>query len=277
VFHIALLVALFASTARDPQRLADYINTQRRVDFELLRKALGIHDDGIFLPPCDDGDCHAEVIPVPGAKPEQTILWASHTTSNFAFWLRYGKNASGAWRFLGASAVNVKYFEPEHKLTTVFGRPFFIVVEQGIAGTGVSSRRESWFDLTLPRTDPVLAFTRQGDETIWPSPVDHEVEATASPSKRAGNEEIKLDLSARFQSGSLNTELCHATATAWYVRRKNGEFKLDPVLSTVPESILKFVFDIQDDPPRPDAETLRSFLQTCKDMPDKSELLRLLH
>lgn len=121
----------------------------------------------------------------------------------------------------------------------VFGRPFFIVVGQGLAGTGISTKYETWFDLTLSRTDPVFAFTREGDETIWPSPLEHEVLAAASPLKRAGNEEIKLDLAVRFQREARNS-----AGAAYYVRRGSGEITLDPALSPVP---------------------------------DKSELLRLLH
>lgn len=277
------------SAAKDPGRLAEYINANRQIDFGALQKGLGVSDDGVFLPPCDEGDCRAELIAVSGVKPEESIVWVSHTSARFAFWLRYRKNGSGAWQFPGASAVNVKYFEPEHKLATVFGRPFFIVVEQGLAGAGISTMYETWFDLTLPRADPVFAFTREGDETIWPSALRHDVHAAASPLKRAGNEEIKLDLSMHFQreeqdSAGRPMKPCGATATAYYVRRGNGEFTLDPALSSVPEPVLKYVFDIQDtisasasNPQSPAAKWLSLFLQTCKDMPDKSEVLRLLH
>ena len=52
----------------------------------------------------------------------------------------------------------VKYFRPEHRVTRFGGKPFLIVTGQGISGSGISSKIESWIDLTREEFEPVLNF-----------------------------------------------------------------------------------------------------------------------
>lgn len=300
---LALAADDIASVAQDPHLLAAYVNAHPQVDLAPLRIALGVNDSEVFLPPCEEaGECHAEVTEVPGTKPAQAILWVSHKTSGFAFWMHYRKDAAGTWRFLTAVDVNVKYFVPEHRRTTVFGRPFFITVEQGMSGTGLSTKVECWYDLTLPLSRPVFTFTSEANHTGWPILLAHMIKATATPVKHGSVERIRVDYTVEFQvEPEDNTrpplELGGGRATAYYVRLKSGDFRFS--VSTAPKADFDSVFEIRRDdqwmtneqflkfdivslrriasvPRSPEGEWLASFLKQCRDTPEKAELLKLL-
>ena len=99
-----------ASAVEDPYLLTMYIESHRQPDFGALEKALRAGNPEISLPRCDSGECHAELVAVPGTKPEQAIVWAFDSLSENAFWLRYKSDATGAWRIVSARPVMGKYF-----------------------------------------------------------------------------------------------------------------------------------------------------------------------
>jgi hypothetical protein len=286
--------------AREPHSLAEYINSHKHIDFESLSTALNLKDSELALPACQDGQCKAEAIDVPGAKPDQTILWVSDA-SNAAFWLRFRKDESGAWRNLSTSGVRVK-FVGEHQLIPAFGKQFLVLSEGGLAGKGLITNVAKWFDLTLPRMQPVFTYTSDGTHAWGTLGLVHMVRNSAIAVPGGTSEQIRLELTVHFQADPVDTtrspiELGRGTATAYYVRQKTGEFKLAPSLSSAPKSVLDSMFDIQNPaitneqflqfdivglrriasaPRSPAGQWLASFLKECKQTPEKTELLELL-
>lgn len=294
-----------ASVAHDPHLLAAYINTHPEVDLTPLRAFLVVDDYGVLRPSCEPRKCHAELIEVPGMKPVQAILWISDSFNQYAFWIRYRKEASGPWRLLSVRLVNGHYFDPNYTLTRKFGRPFLVVVGLGASGTGIFSKVETWFDLNSLQTQPVFALTTEGFYARGCDPCFiHGVEATASAPQRNGVEQIRVERTATFETQTRDNsqkplDLGSRAATAVYVRTNNGRFTLSPSMSSATEWVLNTLFDIPDDdgmtneqflkfdivnlrriaanPQSPEAKWLAEFLKTCKPSPQKSELLRLLH
>jgi hypothetical protein len=300
----ALATDEIVSTAQDPHLLAAYINTHPEVDLTPLRAYLGVNDYGV-LQPCEPHKCHGEVTDVPGVKPLQAILWIADSFNQYAFWIRYHKDAADAWRLLSAHLVNGKYIMPEYKLSRKFGRPFLVVDGLGTGGTGMETTRESWFDLSLPRSQPVLSYTTQGfaapgcDQCFI-----HGVEAIASEVQKNGVAQIRIERTASFETQPWDNsqkplDLGSRTATAVYFRATTGKFTLSPSLSTATKRVLDTLFDIPDEdwmtnkqflrfdianlrriaatPQSPEAKWLAEFLKTCKTSPQKSEILRLLN
>ena len=322
-----------ASLAQDPYHLAQFINSHPRVDLTTVRVALRMDDPAVLGQSCEEGDCHAEVIEVTGSKPAQVILWNSYKLRKTAFWLRYQREPGAPWGFVSGNRVTGRIFDPERRLVTAFGKQFFVVTGLGLAGAGLSSKVESWFDLSLPRSQAVLAFTSEGNR-IGPAPyLVHGVNASASVVQRGASQVIRVEYAASFGTDSNEgrqpaLRLADSHATADYVPQPDGRFKPDPRASqefarnghaasggaergstsvdaaaggqraSVTKSVIDSVFDIQEDDRvtneaflkfelaelriiasahgSPAAQWLASFLQVCKDSPEKKELLRLL-
>jgi hypothetical protein len=111
-----------------------------------LWQALGIKDESVFLPACEEDfkgvpPCSSEVITI--TEPPQVILLLEHRESSFQVFLRYENVGSSQWRVSGAYAPNVKYFRPEHRILRFGAKPFLVITEQGISGSGVSSKDPS--------------------------------------------------------------------------------------------------------------------------------------
>jgi hypothetical protein len=287
---LALAADDITSVAQDPALLTQYVETHGKVDFAPLERALRVANPEISLPRCDSDDCHAELVAVPGTKPEQVIVWVSERLHQTAFWLRYESDKSGEWRAPVAHTVVGKYFDPDFRLTPVSGRPFFVAVGLGVSGTGLSTKVESWFDLSLERTEPVFTFISEGDHSATCSLCFVEtVKATATTARKDDSEQVRVTSTVAFETDT-GESLGRRTVTSVYVRQKSGEYKLAPAQSGAPipdigtitnEQFLRFdmanLRKLAAEPQSPAAQWLKSFLETCKDTPDKSELLRLLH
>jgi hypothetical protein len=149
-----------STAVASPYRLAKYVETHANFDWDPIWKALGLREQGAFLPRCEEeqegvAPCSSELISV--MDPRQVIVVLEHRDSRFEVILRYQSVGAGVWRFSGAFSPFVKYFHPEHRLTRFGAKPFLIVTGQGQAGTGLSSKVESWIDLTVEGSRPVLA------------------------------------------------------------------------------------------------------------------------
>ncbi len=75
-----------ASLAASPYELARYVETHRDFDWQPLWQALGIKDQEVFLPPCEENfsgvaPCSSELITV--ADPLQMIVLLEHQGSHF--------------------------------------------------------------------------------------------------------------------------------------------------------------------------------------------------
>ncbi len=166
--------------------------------------------------------------------PFQVIVVLEHKDSMFQVFLRYQKAGADNWRFSGAFTPHVKYFHPEHRIIRFGTKPFLIVTGQGNAGMGMSSKVESWIDLTTEELEPVLNFTSEGDHLVAPIGRDIRgsiVSLAAQPQERVT---VAFDIRFHVEVGEAGEMLpvCERKDRVVYTRTGSGEFKLDPRLST---------------------------------------------
>jgi hypothetical protein len=167
--------------------------------------------------------------------PSQIILVLEHRDSTLQVFLRYQKVGAKRWRFSGAYAPYVQYFPPEHRVTGFGAKPFLIVSGQGNAGSGMSSRIESWFDLTTNEFKPVLNFTSEGDYSRWPSRVGRRISGMVVSQTTQPVECVTVAFEVRFHIESESGEkapIGERSDRVVYTRTGSGEFKLDQSLST---------------------------------------------
>ncbi len=292
-----------SSVALDPYLLAQYINGHPSVDLGPLRVVLRMDDPAVLGQSCVDADCHAEVIKVSGSNYEQAIVWNYYKSRRAAFWLRYQREPSTPWQFLSGNHVEGKSSDPEREVITAFGKPFFVVRGAGPGGTGVTSRVETWFDLTVTNAQPVVAFTKEGSRTRGCEGCIVKTLTTVVKPQDVKPVELRVERTVHFgvpakDSSQTSIDLGSITALVVYLRPDNGPFKLAPSLSSVPKNVLESVFDISDesgmanevflkydianlrkianDRQTPAAQWLTTFLRACKETPEKTELLRQL-
>ena len=150
----------------------------------------------------------------------------------FEVFLRYQSVGAGAWRFSGAYAPEVKYFHPEHRLARFGGKPFLIVTEQGQAGTGLSSKVESWIDLTMEGFRPVLAFTAEGDYDPPFNGVGRSVRGFVVSMTTQPVERITVAFDIEFEGFEDRLPIGGRRDQVVYSRTGRGDFELDQSLST---------------------------------------------
>jgi hypothetical protein len=292
-----------ASSAASPYDLAKFVETHSNFDWKPLWLKLGITDEKISLPRCDAGrrgvaPCSAELIAA--GEPLQMIVLLEHNASMFQVCLRYQNVGPGAWRFAGAYAPFVKYFQPEHRLVRFGEKPFFIATRQGEAGTGLSTKVEDWIDLTREQFEPVLSFTSEGRMT----PLPEGIERTAGGLVAALDTEPAERITVAFHIGFAavlrageTVPLGTRTDDVAYVRAASGRFEIDPSRSTAsPQDVETFYNDL--DSKFSGAEFLKfhlkgltavasgrdakarrwltEYLQSCPDTPESKRLKALL-
>jgi hypothetical protein len=223
--------------AVSPADLEKYVETQRNFDWGAVWKSLGIRDQSVFLPPCEEdfpgvAPCSTEVVTVD--NPLLEILILEHRESNFQTILRYQSTGRGGWRFSGAYSPNVKYFRPEHRIVHLGTKSFLVITEQGISGSGVSSKIESWFDLTRSAFKPVLAYTSEGSDSPFPSGIGRKVYGFVSAMQAQPVERIDISLTVDFQAETTSgvIPLGNRRDRIVYVRSGTNGFKAVPSLST---------------------------------------------
>jgi len=229
-------VESLSSFAASPYNLAKYVETHSNFDWEPLWRALNV-DAGIFLPRCDGGfqgvpSCSSEIIMV---DPLQLIVILEQRSSMFEVFLRYQGDGPGIWHFSGAYAPFVKYFHPEHRFTRLAAKPFLVVTGQGAAGTGISSKIESWIDLTRGGLDPVLQFTSQAHDEPLPEGIGRSILGFVVSISSDPIERITVAFDIKFEAveGLDNRYFIGERGDrVVYTRDKSGQFELDEPLST---------------------------------------------
>ena len=139
--------------------------------------------------------CATELITI--VDPLQIIVLLEHRSSHFQVFLRYESATRDKWRFSGAYAPFVKYFRPDHRIERLGPRPFLVVTGQGNAGTGLSSREESWIDLTREEFTPALSFTSEGHLSHWAETSAVKSEASLHLQETAQVERITVSMSIK--------------------------------------------------------------------------------
>ena len=235
--------------AVSPSELQKYVETQRDFDWGAVWKSLGIPDQSVFLPLCNESfpgvaPCSTEAVTV--ANPVLQILILEHRDSLFQAILRYQSDSRGGWRFSGAYSPNVKYFRPEHRIVRLGTKPFLVITEQGISGSGVSSKIESWIDLTGTAFRPVLAYTSEGSDNPFPSGIGRKVLGFVSAMQTQPAERIDISLTVDFRAQTTSgvIPLGSRRDRIVYVRTSTGDFKPVPSLSTAtPAAIERFYYN----------------------------------
>ncbi len=211
--------------------------------------------------------------------------------------MRYFQQPDGGWKFAGvATAVLYDDFPRRHEVTRVDGNPFLIISNDlSQVGGGFSQRVEDWYDLTLPRLEPVFSFTAEASLDNYGNLIGRQIRATANPA----GDTIDVTLNIAFTWTGRN--LGEATLDGVYTR-KPGEkrFNLSSASSLIPlsasvsttdfealagkgpadEAAFAYAFaGLQSIAQGSDAEAkgwLRLFLNRIQDSPRKHLLLELL-
>ncbi len=237
------------TAAASPYTLAKFVETHSTFEWKPLWSALHITDQSIFLPPCEESPpgaagCASELVAIVDLS--QVIVVLEHRDSMFQVFLRYQMLGSIGWRFTGAYAPHVKYFRPEHRIISFGAKPFLVVVGQGNAGSGMSSKVESWIDLTTGEFEPVLNFTSEGDHLYAPIGRDVTglvVSLTTQPVERVA---VAFDIRFHVEVGETGetVPVGERRDRVVYGRTGGGKFKVKPSLST---ASVKDVEDFYDD------------------------------
>ena len=225
-----------SAVVASPYHLAEFVETHSNFDWKNVWRALKITDQSIFLPACDEdpngpSSCSTEIVTV--VDPRQLILILEHRSSSFQVFLRYQSKGQDKWQFSGAYAPFVKYFRPEHRITRLGPKPFLVITAQGAAGTGVSSKVESWIDLTKPGLEPVLDFTSEADYQPFAEGIARHTSGVASITS-VPVERITVAFHIEFDGveGDNLLRVGERTDRVVYTRAKSGQFELDEPLST---------------------------------------------
>jgi hypothetical protein len=286
-----------------PFELAESIDSGALIDWNTTWKRLGRTDAAPEFPHCGDprySPCSTELISVP--KPPQVILLLQNEWHSPDFYLRFMK-LGDAWQFAGYYIAPLKYYPRRHEMIRPGGKPFLEVSVQGEGGTGLTSEIAEWFDLSLPSFDPVFSFPVRGSRSMELLKFNREVFGSASEDRTSGMDAIRLGLMVRFALGRNHLGELSFTGTyerlpgkTTYTLSKaslsrgvgsstpipNREFERMTQMERGPsiERLVSYVLPgLKELAAGSDVEAkqdLRAFLEECRDIPEKRELLALL-
>ncbi len=287
--------------AQSPYDIQEFVDTHAAFKWNPLWRALKLTDD-TFLPECEERSCSAKLISV--GSPEQVIVILHHEPSWFEVYLRFvpvPSNGERRWRFAGHYQPNVKYFPPRHRIAQFGQRPYLVVTEQGVSGTGVSSEVETWIDLTISEMRSVFSYTSKGYSQPFPRGVSRAERATILSLKSDPTESIRVQYSVEFETedaSGRSIRLGRRMDTAVYTRQRPGEdFTLDgrqsPGFSDEVDALyndfdgdpknedfLKFDFTflkkLASGPNGASKRWLRQFLANCGETTEKKQLMVVL-
>jgi hypothetical protein len=207
---------------------------------------------------------------------------------------------SAAWQFAGVYSPHVKYFRPEHRIIRFGEKPFLIVTEQGNAGSGLSSKIESWIDLTESEFKPVMGFTSEGHLQRFQGGIGREVSALVVSLTTGPVERITVACNIEFRTVNSNHEdlaIGQRKDRVVYARSGKGDFEIDESLSTISakdvgdfydaldsdftnEEFLKFNFkgltDLARSSDLKGRSWLMDFLQRCAETAESLQLRSIL-
>jgi len=280
--------------AKSPYDIARFVDTHISFQWEPLWKTLGLENDGdLFTEPCERG-CSEELVTV--LDPFQVILILRHDWREvyLRFLRKTGPDNSGPWEFGGYYSPLVKYFEPRHHTLRFGKKPFLIVTEQGVSGTGVASEVDAWLDLTLPKFEPVFSLTTDGHNDVHPDNVGLKTNAVVISMESDPTERVEVVYSVRFTHEGET--LAERSDTAVYTRR-GDEFVFDAGRSKISKADIDNIYGLEDDHPSnedylryllpelkkiaagPENETkdwLKRFLEECDNTVEKREIQAVL-
>jgi len=258
--------------------------------------ALGI--DGVHLVRCEasgDRHCSSEILEVPETGAKVLVL---RDEWDQVVYLRFSDKPSGVvpgtWHISGSYQPYLKYFGPEHRIKTIFGRPFLIVKVQGISGTGVSSALEEWLDLTAPKLDPAFSYMTEGSFHTGFGDPGIEVKGKLLSTRQLSRENIIVQYTIQY-SADEDAPLFQRTLTAVHQRNSSGAFVLDKNNSSPTteqfekaeegdglsrDELLRFAFrplrEIAAGGNASKKKWLEAYLEGCKGTSEKQLLLGLL-
>ncbi|HLW77699.1 MAG TPA: hypothetical protein VKS01_11955 [Bryobacteraceae bacterium] len=175
--------------------------------------------------------CHLELITV--VDPFQVIVQIDRRGQFHQFYyLRYMRvGTSGLWKFNGLFSAISKYAEPYHRTDRIGKRTVLIVGHEVYQGFDWTIRKESWFDLTLSKFEPVFEFSPMKAHNGTPDPMI--VFQSFGEVVEANESEFRVAYSMRFELGQERPLLAvpMLAASAVY-KRRDDRYEFDPAASS---------------------------------------------
>ncbi len=293
-----------AVATKSPASLTRYLESHPDVNWNAIRKALGLRDSRGWVAPCgaasvSGNPCSSEIVRVPSTNQEVVILGGENS---FAVeYLGYVRDNQGGWHFSGERNYVQRNGPTHHDVVRRWDRPF-LVISSNHSENGIATEQilEEWFDLTRMEWKPVFEFTREGSQGRFGFGVSRDLRSVAQEGKVAGTEMVELTVSVHFVGIGLDQEM---TLVGFYEREKNQpaftlreafsgadrkqrigttEFAAlaDPFSAIENERLLALALPglerIAMGSDKASREWLNSILNFVKDTPEKRKLIELL-
>ncbi len=239
-----------ARAARSPEAIYQFVQTHSAIAWSPLLDQLGIDRKKITLPDCNEEyRCSAELIAVP-RLPAQTIVLLRHDYSMIELYLRFSSarqpDGTAQWRFAGYFNPWAKYFPLSHRVFAFGSRPYLAATEQGISGSGLSSKVETWMDLSLPDFNPVFSYTMTGEylasQNGW---LSRKIHGKVALFEQSPIESITVNYDISFVRAN-GRSVATRSDTLVYERAGDGKFALDEKLSTASLEQTKRLYGIYE-------------------------------
>jgi hypothetical protein len=108
----------------------------------------------------------------------------------------------------------------------------------------MSSKIESWIDLTREKFKPVLNFMSEGHYLTWP--MERNIHGAVESLTTQPVERVTVAFDIRFHLESKageNVPICERSDRVVYTRTDGGDFKLEPSLSTATAKDVESFYD----------------------------------
>jgi hypothetical protein len=251
------------------------------------------------------GRCTAVLIAVPISAEPQVILRLDFGDVLPVF-LRFDQSTGPGgktWKLAGFFAAFAHYFSCEHHLISLGGRPFLLVSDQAEAGTGLSVKRVSGFDLGRRGFKPAFAYVAEGHMMRF-CDVNRDVSGYPYSFEKGPVEKLRIHYRVRYftryctnnRPSDDEIELGSTSADAVYTRTGDADFKLDPSSTNAKEieviywnwdppglsdeDFLRYNFEnlnrIASGPANRRKRWLTRFLADCVDTPERRRLVEAI-
>ena len=292
--------------ARSPYLIKRFFDSHESFTLDALWAALHIPSATIPQRCNSPRDCTAELIAVPVSAEPQVILRLNFGDVLPVF-LRFDQSTGPGgkiWKLAGFFAAFSRYFRCEHQLISLGGRPFLLVSDQAEAGTGLSVKRVSGFDLDRRGFKPAFAYVAAGYMMRF-CDVNRDVSGYPYSFEKGPVEKLRIRYRARYsthyctnnQVSDDEIELGSTSADAVYTRTGDADFKLDPSSTNAKEievvyrdwdsepglsdqDFLRYNFEnlnrIASGPANRRKRWLARFLADCVDTPERRRLVEAI-
>lgn len=233
-----------SQSAHSPYDIQRFVDTHTAFRWEPLWKALNIPAKGFGLPqmecearPDASRECSSELITV--LNPPQIIVLL-RGQFNLEVYLRFRADApidqSPRWHFGG-------YYHPEdrwapglHRIVLLGKKPFLAFMTEGAHGTGLSTKWESWIDLSRSEFEPVFGYVTEGHLEALPiGGLSREVRGFVVSLEDDPVESITVNYHIDFQIEQKDGAMIGVgdkEDDAVYSREQGGDFRFDERRST---------------------------------------------